>query len=191
MIRLIMASLRVIEREFPSRSFLKEITFTQALQVYLLLLVVSVIESLFSSSIDATSQPTVVGIITQIAISVATLLIILVVTKLLLNRYVQEKFSFKETFILEQVLTAGSGIVFSIVGILAVFGGTIGVGVVGIFFIIFSLYMLFTFQKAISHVASISLSQAANVVIAPIAVLIIGWIAVIGLGILSGFAPTL
>ena len=173
---LLAASFSVIARKFPPRSFLKSTPLAAALGVYGLTLLISLVESAITPVDPEMGAP--LKPIISLALDVASLVFILFIGMWVINRYVRNRFSLKEMFVLEMLLTSSTSIVFAVGSIIIMPLGdageiSFGIGTAGI---VFAIYMLLTFQKAISEIASITKSQAANVIIAPIAVLLLFWI---------------
>lgn len=189
MTSLFRASFKLIGRQFPTRAFVQQVRLTDAILLYALTTLLAIVESFFPSSLAEQGNPSLAftGIILiQQGVALA---IILLVSRWVINRYAGEKFSLKEVFVLEVLLTSASTVIFGIGGIGASFLGTGAVAVAGIIGLIFSIYMLLTTQAAISAIAAISKSQAAYVILAPLALVFIVWFAFLsGLG---GFAVTM
>ncbi len=184
---LLAASFALIVRKFPPRSFLKTTSFSTALGVYALSLALDMIGIFLTPDQSTFDRNVSIGML--VALDIPVLFLILFVGRWVINKYVPEAFSLKEMFVLQMLLSAGARIIFTVAGtVLAFVGGSVmtAFGIIGF---IFSLYMLLTFQSAVSHVASISKSQAANVIIAPIGVLIVGWL--LFLGIVGGYTSIL
>lgn len=190
MYRLLETSLYVIGRQFPTRAFVKNVRLFDAVLVYALTIVVTTIESFFEPSIPGENlpDPTLASTSAVVGSGLLALALIVLVSTWVVNRYTHEKFSLKDVFVLEVLLTAASSIMFSII-----FIGSVLIAVpmlaTSIIFLIFSVYMLLTFQAAISSIASITPSQAAYVILAPMAVMIIGWL--IFLALIGGVASTM
>ena len=180
MYKMLVASFGIIQRRIPSRSFLRELSSVEALGVYVLTTVLGLIE-LFFPALTNTEFGMLKPIGFALIENVLGLLITLVIGKWIINRYAKDKFSFKEMFVLQVLLTSASSIVFSISWVASVLFGEAGAVLVGLPSIIFGIYMLLTFQKAIREIASITTSQAAYVILAPIGVLLIGWVVFLSL----------
>ena len=176
MYQMLAASFEIILRRIPSRSFLREISFIEALGVYILTTVLGLTELLFPALGDAQAE-TGFPMGLELTINILGLLLILFVGMWVINRYARDRFTLKEMFVLEVLLTSGSGIVFSISWIAAVLFGMDEAILISVLSLVFGIYMLLTFQKAISEIATITKSQAAYVILAPIAVFLVVWMA--------------
>lgn len=171
MYSLLATSFAVIARKSPKRSFLTDASLGATLGLYLLTLLVSGLEMFFTPP-GSGGVPYVAGVMAYTAASVATFLLTLVIGMWVINRYAPSRFTFKEMFVLQTLLTSGSSIVYAIAGILFSFGGA----ALGILMFVFGIYMLLTWQRIISEIASISKTQAAYVILAPVAVFIVAWL---------------
>ena len=189
MYQMLAASFEIILRRIPSRSFLREISFIEALGVYILTTVLGLTELLFPALGDAQAE-TGFPMGLELTINILGLLLILFVGMWVINRYARDRFTLKEMFVLEVLLTSGSGIVFSISWIAAVLFGMDEAILISVLSLVFGIYMLLTFQKAISEIATITKSQAAYVILAPIAVFLVVWMAFLVLaGGVAAVAP--
>lgn len=170
---LLTASLTLILRTYPPRAFLKNTPLSAAISVYILTLVLDVLYTLMTPDQSAFDRNISLA---MIALDIPILLVLIFVSRWVINRYVPELFSFKEMFVLYVLLFSAAGIIFSLAAIGSFFVSpsiAAGVGIIGF---VFAIYMLLTFQSAISHIASITKSQAANVFVAPILLFILGWL---------------
>lgn len=169
-------SFQIIVRKFPPRSFLRQPTVAEALSIYALTLVVSLVEIPFDRTTNASGDSLVAVVASSLAFQIAATVGVVYIGKAVINRYAHEKFSLKEMFTLDIVLTAGASIIGSILYPLSSLFGEMSVAVGGGVGLVFGIYMLLTFQAAISQIAGISKSEAAYVIIAPVAVLLLAWV---------------
>jgi|GEM_PF-5592843 len=187
MYQLLSASFGIIARKFPTRAFLQATSLNAAIGVFTITAIASALEMLASG--ETFSSTLLIAIVVSVAISLGALLVILLIGRWVINRYVNVPFSYTEMFALEMLLTGATQVIISVAMIVALFLGAGAVTAIGVVSLIFGVYMLLTFQKAVSSIALITKSQAANVIIAPILVILVVWFG-FGVTIFGGLAAT-
>lgn len=187
---LVRASFQVILRRFPTQSFLKKVSLRDALIVYAVLVIIAAIESLFLPPLDSTETGAAsIGIPLGVSIDIFAIISATLITTWVINRYAKTRLSLKEGFVLQILFTAGARVFFAAATIA---GSVFGTGlefIFGIATFVFALYMLLTMQVGISSIVSITKSQAAYAILAPIAIIIAIWL--LFLGIIGGVAATM
>lgn len=156
---LIKASAEIIVRKSPSRGLLTKTPLATALGAYLLVSVLQTTESFI-----APGEYTGYGIATLCLLSLLVLVSVLLMQMWFLNTYARQKFSLKEVFVLEILFILAPSIVLLLIYFVILFSGLDAVvnDAVGA---VFSIYVLFAYQKALVDIARISKSQAAIIIL--------------------------
>lgn len=190
MLKIFSASFGVIARRIPQRSFLADVSLTEVLGVYTVALILQLSES-FIPATAGSSEAAVFATILDLAISIGTLLLVVFVSTWTINRYAADRFTHKEMFALYVLVTGATSIVYSILWLPVFFLGESWVSIASIFGFVFGVYMLFTYQKAVSEIAGVTKSQAAKVILAPLGVFLGAWLLFLLVMFAAGFASSL
>jgi hypothetical protein len=183
---LLRASFDVIAWRAPSHAFLKRITTRDAVITYSVLLALLALETLFLRPTGSVEAALRFDIGFALALDVVALAFTTVIGGWVINRYAKTRFSLKDMFVLQVLLTAGCRVIFAGTAFLGLLFGEGAEIVFGIFSMILAIYLLFAFQSVVSSIASITRSQAAYVILAPIILILGVWL--VFLMILGGTA---
>ncbi|MEN9560766.1 MAG: hypothetical protein RIQ56_39 [Candidatus Parcubacteria bacterium] len=175
MYTLLKTSFEVIIRKFPSRTFVQETTLLTALGVYIFTLLLAIPETFFNPDPELQSS-TGENLSFLLGSTTIGLLITMFVFRFMLNKYAAQKFTFREVFSFQVVLTSGVSVIGSLPGFASVFVGSAVGSILSIAFFAFALYMLFVYRDAIAEVAAITQQQATNVVVYPILLFLACWV---------------